>query len=218
MSKTLRTLAAAALIAAGLPQVASAALVTRTIDFEAVAADTNMTGSSTYNDTAHGHTTFSGSAFSVATDGPPPQFNPTIALWSPCPSPTACLNTPASLTITIADLFHGDDASVGLSLDVGNSQALLFEIRAANGDLLKAGDFSPPSGPEFRADPVFIAFAGVAKTITFSGFAEGFLIDNLSFSVDDAVVVTPVPEPASAALVALALVGAASATRRRKTS
>lgn len=214
MSKTLRTLAAAALIAAGLPQVASAALVTRTIDFEAVAADTNMTGSSTYNDTAHGHTTFSGSAFSVATEDA--SFNPTIALWSPCPSPTACQSVSASLTITVADLFHGDNASVGLLLDVGNSQALNFEIRDAGGGLLKAGDFSPPSGPGFRSAPVFIAFSGIAKSITFSGFAEGFLIDNLSFSVDDAVVVTPVPEPASAALVALALVGAASVTRRRK--
>lgn len=203
MSKTLRTLAAAAVMAVGLPQMASAALTT--LNFEGIADGTDLTGAlNPYNDAAHGFTTFSGSA--AALDSLDAKGNSTISLWSPCP-PQNCAGAQASLTITVGQLFHGDGGAVnGLLLDVGNSDALQYKILDANGKLLKDGDFDPPTGFDFRPNPVFIAFTGAAKSIVFTGAAAGFQIDNLSFSLD-AVTTNPVPEPTTAALVALALAG-----------
>jgi hypothetical protein len=212
MSKTLRTLAAAAVIAVGLTQAANAALTTKTIDFEGIADGTDLTGAlNPYNTSAFGFTTFSGSAAALATEDA--NFNPTTAVWSPCPAQGSCTGVQASLTITVGQLFHGDGGTAGLTLDVGNSDALSYEIFDAQGGILKSGDFSPPTGGTFRPDSVFIAFTGIAKSITFTGAAAGFKIDNLSFSVDTATT-NPVPEPATAALVAVALAGVAALRRK----
>jgi len=211
MSKILRILTAAAVLGFGLPQMANAVPVTKTIDFEGIASGTDMTGAGNpYNDDAHGFTTFSGNAFSKATKDF--EDNDTTALWSKCPDSGCAQST---LTITIAQLFHGDGAGRGLTLDLGNGDNLRLEIKDENGNVLKLVSDFEPHEVGLREDPIFIAFTGVAKSIVFTGLSQAFIIDNLSFSVDARTTTPGVPEPSSVALVALALAGAA-AVRRRK--
>lgn len=209
MSKTLRTLAATALIAASLPQMASAALLNPTITFEQAL--------SAYADPAYGNTTFAGinnATVGTTTSGGRPAGEQTV-LTETCIGDAAFCST-AAITIAVGSHFQGDGAggAVDISFWLQNVSALAYEIRDANGGLLSGGSIGTVPNTAWRQ--VSLDFGGEAASITFGTnvAARSYFIDDLSFWFDDAQ--TSVPEPTSVALVALALVGAASVTRRRK--
>lgn len=218
MSKTLRTLAAAAVMAIGLPQMASAALVTKKLDFDLNIGGPDTALTTQYNDDAHGNAVFSGpnafyGDFSVAHPGLP--AGPTGVLFNGC-SLANC--TGSLITLTVNSLFQGTlDFWVWTRSSTGQ-----IDVKVASGGdtanninqtipLINNGATSPNSWQHISIN---LAANTLYSTIQFQILAGNAYIDDISFQVDAGT--TNVPEPASMALVALGLAGAAAATRRRK--
>lgn len=206
MSKTLRTLAAAAVMAVGLPQMASAALVTRTLDFELPGS--GALSANAYKDAAHGNTVFSGSNAFFGTLAVPGGHNggPTNVLYNGCTA--ACAGS--LIEFTVNDLFQGtfdfwllQTSSVGqitVAASTAGGQSVSQTLDLVNGWQHLSLSLAPNtkySTVQIEISP-FIAY-----------------IDDISFQTDDGRT-SNVPEPASMALVALGLAGAAAAMRRRK--
>ncbi|HSW06208.1 PEP-CTERM sorting domain-containing protein [Aquabacterium sp.] len=215
MSKTLRTLAAAALIAVGLPQMASAALVTRTLDFTGV---TTATLPNFYNgaaDTLHGHTEFTGGNGAIAqiaghgANSGDPDGALTNVLYNGCLS--SCANT--SINFTVHDGFEGTfDFWMKKTGGTGVLNIIATTTSGQNITQTLGGDGASTWQHIFVTLDSGVEYASVQFTVA----PLAFFFDDISFQTDDATTPPGVPEPASVALVALALVGAASATRRRK--
>lgn len=101
----------------------------------------------------------------------------------------------------------------------------VYDEENASGNLVGILNLGPNSGPALcSGDPagdfcnwsaVGLVFNGVAKSIDFGGTVDQIGYDNITFgsAFPD---VTPVPEPAGFALVALAGIGAVSARRRSR--
>lgn len=217
MSKTLRTLAAAAVMAIGLPQMANAALVTKKLDFDLNVGGPDTALTTQYNDEAHGKTVFSGGNaffgdFSIGHPGLP--AGPTGVLFNGC-SLADCSGS--LITLTINNLFQGTlDFWVWTRSSTGQ-----LDVKVASGGntqnnvnqtipLINNGN----NANSWQHISLNLAANTQYSTITFQLLAGSAYIDDISFQTEAAT--NNVPEPASMALVALGLVGAAAATRRRK--
>lgn len=213
MLKTLRTLTAvAAIAAAGLPQMAVAAPVLATMTFEGVG-----TLATHYNTNTFGFTTIAGPAVLSTAPGDPAGINPNNNSVIKICSVQDCLNDP--ITFNIANGLTTDGtANTAIEFDLNVlGVSIIVELQRADNSWFAIDtvpDIAGPSGWQPRVE-ITVA-AGTYKGIRFSGDAAAFAVDNLSFWTDDTTPTTDVPEPASMALVMLALAGAAASSRRRK--
>jgi hypothetical protein len=216
MLKTLRTLTAvAAIAAAGLPLTANATLVTTTLDFEGVG-----TLATHYFDAAHGFTTVLGTAGLTTAAGAPGNPFPSPAnhsLYNDC-SELACSGSP--ITLDIDGGLHSDGtAATAITFDLFVADvSVIVELQAGNGTWSTVATIPSPAVVNGWVSPSIslVVDAGTYTGLRFTGSPRLWAIDNLSFRTDDGGTTTNVPEPASLALVALALAGAAGTARRRE--
>lgn len=213
MLKTLRTLTAvAAIAAAGLPQMAQAALVNTTLDFEGVG-----TLATHYNQGPTGFTTILGTADLTTTAGSPsnPSSTTNNALYNIC-GDQSCQNAP--ITLSIAGGLHVDATHlISFDLFVRDIQVIV-EVQINGGGWSQAAVIPTNATVDGWVDPRVTLTglaAGTYTGIRFTGDARAWALDNLSFQTEDTTT-TSVPEPASLALAALALAGAAASRRREK--
>lgn len=205
MSKNLRTLSAVAAIvgAAATPMLANAGEVT--IDF-------NGLSNGAIGNPYPSLVTFSAGNSVIVAESLEKSVDPSCA-----PGDLNCLDQPVVLSFVEPaignGLFGGVSGFKGLSFNMNTGDPRLSSGNLAYTLLLTSGAV-PGSIPDANGGLVYIPFSGEALSLSIFGSAGTWWIDNLTFWTEDAT--TNVPEPASMALVMLALAGAAASSRRRK--
>lgn len=190
MFKTLRTLGIAAIVAAALP--AQAALTPVKLDFNLTPA--GPVPLLPYAGAAYGNTTFAGNTAYIED-----QSGNGVLTYG-C---TANCTPEDQLIISVGSLFTGK-----VSFDYSFGSPVLFQLYDANSVAVGTGSTLSGTGA------ASVDLTGVwVKYLVFDVTFGTVNIDNLEFFIDAG---TPsVPEPASVALVALALAGAGSVLRRK---
>jgi len=197
MFKTLRTLGIAAAVAAALP--AQAALTPVKLDFNLTAGPIAAGNAGPYAGDSFGNTTFTGNTAYIEDQGGANQG----VLDYGCNALVTTCTPEDQLVISVGSLFTGT-----LAFDYNVGQPMVLTVLLASGGSMTQG-FSTPGWNHFSLDLTGVWASGIIFDVT-PGTAK---IDNLEFEID---VATPtVPEPASLALVALALAGAGSVLRRK---
>jgi PEP-CTERM motif len=215
MSKTLRTLAAAALVAAGAPQMASAALLTTTLDFEGA---TTLTLPTDYDDSQHGHTKFTGGNGAVTQFATGHNGTATNVLFNNCQ--TNCANSSIDFTVGSFNgaTTPGFEGTFDFWMLKSGGTGLLNIVASTATGGQNITQTLGGAGDNGVWQHIFVTLDPLQKyvSVKFTVAPQQFLFDDISFQFEASAPPPGVPEPASVALVALALVGAASATRRRK--
>lgn len=110
-------------------------------------------------------------------------------------------------------------ASVKVYEGVNATGALLATINLI-AQYNAGGCVGDPTGDYCNWTPIGASFAGIARSIDFGGTVNEIGYDNITFGSATPTGATPpatgVPEPATTALMALALVGFATSRRRRR--
>lgn len=196
MTKHLRSLIAAAGLAAAalLPQAASAAPVTLT--FEGIV---NTAPVDTFYLASHG-IDFNEAAFAFTG-------------FAAAPSPTTVLSNFSCAAVCQIELTSTTGFNGSVSLSHTGFGSITVDIFDSGTNLI--GTSGVLAGPNAAWVPESISFVGTGAMVRITGNdrAGSFAIDDIGL---DLATTTTVPEPASFALVALALVGVAGATRRRR--